>query len=466
MDIIDIITILNMASEITIHIVFIVTAIGCSVFLSPFVEKKRTKYLCGFFCAVLSILLYLVSDDFHAGPAFGLISIIFLVILYLLEKKNIRQKIFLILSFYIIRFLTAGIIAEFSFFTRELLLANEWFQKSIRMELIFFFIDRIVYILVYALILFAGIKLFHVVYHENHEDITNSELLYLSIPLFSIIFVMKIVTSYFTLFNEGIANGSIKENIPADGYRVLFYITAYAMQIIFLLAYQRLKAEQLERRQQELIENQIGQMQFHIRQVESLYEEMKSFRHDMGNHIQVMEQLVENGNRMEAKAYLARLKEEHTNISPQIKTGNAITDIIIREKMKVLEERKIEYDLEFFFPVQKNVDAFDMSIILSNLLDNAAQYVNGEQPMVKVHSKQIEDIYILNISNSFQGTVAINKDTGLPVSSRGTGHGIGLNNVMHVAQKYGGSLVFEQEKKEVIVSVIIPSHPEKSVSQQ
>ena len=349
--------------------------------------------------------------------------------------------------------------AELSFYTRDLPIVTTILQQSVLADVIYFTIDQILYVLLSFLLLYFGIRLFLKTYCNKHEDLTKNELLFLCIPQMVIMFVSNIVAKYFNLFNEGISNGSIKENIPADGYRFIFYLTAYAMQLIMIITYQKMKDDERKRHQTDIIATQIQEMKNHLEQVELLYKEAQSLRHDMGNHIQVMEHLIEADNNREAINYLSRMKEEHINITPVIKTGNPVTDIILQEKMRDAEGRSISCYFDYYYPTKNQIDAFDMSIILSNLLDNCIESANGDNPEIKVLSKQVEDVYILNIENTFHGHLVINQDTGLPISSKCAGHGIGLQNVMRVLKKYGGNLVLEQEKNKIIVSIMLPSHP-------
>ena len=67
---------------------------------------------------------------------------------------------------------------------------------------------------------------------------------------------------------------------------------------------------QEEQRGQELVLNQISDMKKHIEEVEKLYRDIRSMRHDMGNHIQTLEHLVAHNNMDDATEYLEHLKNE------------------------------------------------------------------------------------------------------------------------------------------------------------
>lgn len=455
----DAILYINVLSEIARYLVLLVTVINFCIFFSPFLTNKVTKYITNSVFAVVTMVTYAYWEDFNAKITYGAIMILTCVIMYALERQNLKQKVYLCICFYVMRYLMAGIMAELSFYSRDLPIVTKILQQSVLADVIYFTIDQILYVALSFLLLYFGIRLFHKTYCNKHENLTTNELLFLCIPQLVIIFVSNIVSKYFNLFNEGISNGSIRENIPADGYRFLLYLTAYAMQLIMVITYQKLKDDERKRHQTDIIRTQIQEMKNHLEQVELLYLEAQSLRHDMGNHIQIMEQLIKNNNSGDAIYYLSRIKDEQINLTPTIKTGNPVTDIILQEKIREAESRNISCSYDYHFPTKNNIDAFDMSIILSNLLDNCIESASGDNPEIKILSKQVENVYILNIENTFCGHLVMNQDTGLPISTKGAGHGIGLQNVNQVVRKYSGNLVFEQEKDKIIVSVVIPSHP-------
>ena len=54
-------------------------------------------------------------------------------------------------------------------------------------------------------------------------------------------------------------------------------------------------------------------------------------RHDMGNHIQTLEHLVAHNDMDDAAEYLEHLKNEWDEVSPEIKTGSPVIDVILME---------------------------------------------------------------------------------------------------------------------------------------
>ena len=222
------------------------------------------------------------------------------------------------------------------------------------------------------------------------------------------------------------------------------------------IIFQKWKTSQEEQSGHELLESQINTIKTHIREIEKLYGDIRSLRHDMGNHIQMIERLMETGNSAEASAYLGRLKKEWQELTPEIRTGNPVTDMILLEKKKEAGMRGIRFECDFRYPENTKLDAFDVSVILYNALNNCMESVNGEKPYIRIQAFRKNSVFMLIISNSFEGRLFTNPADGLPYTTKkGGGHGIGLKNMLRVAKKYMGDLSFEQNGNEVTVGIML-----------
>lgn len=125
-------------------------------------------------------------------------------------------------------------------------------------------------------------------------------------------------------------------------------------------------------------------MKNHICQVEKMYDDIRSIRHDMGNHIMTLENLYRKSQWGEAEQYAKRLTEAMEESYFHVKSKNPVTDVILEEMWKRALEMGVDFHCDFFFGGDIPVDAFDMSIILSNGLGNAIEGADGETPFISV----------------------------------------------------------------------------------
>ncbi|MBD5444265.1 MAG: sensor histidine kinase, partial [Lachnospiraceae bacterium] len=157
--------------------------------------------------------------------------------------------------------------------------------------------------------------------------------------------------------------------------------------------------------------------------------------------------------------YMTRLKAQldESALLESVKSGNPITDIIISEKQKAAEKKGIDFKYEFYYPENTKLNAFDISVILNNAINNAIEAaVECENPFVKILSYRKNGVYMIEIHNSITGNRVIDSYNGLPVTTKsGEGHGFGLVNVKKVAQKYYGDIDIEQSGNEFILVVML-----------
>ncbi len=104
------------------------------------------------------------------------------------------------------------------------------------------------------------------------------------------------------------------------------------------------------------------------------------------------------------------------------------------------------------------MDAFDLSIILNNTLNNAIEGCEGsDHPHIHLVSYCKKNVYMIECANSFVGKIRLDEESGLPVTRKKDPqeHGYGLVSIRNVAQKYYGDIDIRQEYGEFILSIML-----------
>ena len=118
--------------------------------------------------------------------------------------------------------------------------------------------------------------------------------------------------------------------------------------------------------QQELLET-------HYREVENMYREMRGWRHDYRNHIQLLKMYAQNGDLDAIRAYLDALETDLTRVDTVVKTGNRMADAILNSKISLAKSKHIPVRADAHIPVALAVSDLDLCVILGNLFDNAIE---------------------------------------------------------------------------------------------
>lgn len=138
--------------------------------------------------------------------------------------------------------------------------------------------------------------------------------------------------------------------------------------------------------------------------------------------------------------------------------------MILQEAQSEAEKRNIHFETDFHYPTDSNVNAFDLSVVLNNALQNALDYADkNDNAFVSVLSYHRNNAYMIEIVNSFTGKLQWDKESGLPVTSKeekgshgyGQTHGYGLSNIRMVARKYFGDIVIDLNDSEFRLSIML-----------
>lgn len=80
------------------------------------------------------------------------------------------------------------------------------------------------------------------------------------------------------------------------------------------------------------------------------YERTRAFRHDIQNHLSVLDALLCGGQWKEARAYLGKLKAASASLSFPCRTGNPVVDILLGEKLGLARAEGILPEISLVLP--------------------------------------------------------------------------------------------------------------------
>jgi len=403
------------------------------------IKNRKGVFCVGVVYFFIMYLLYIIPLQMGAYTAYAIGSLMMFFIICRMDRKNYRQKVFLVVTFFSLSWLSAAI-AEILYDNLYAFLENMVYMKNHEESLLSLYIGVCVFYLAMEFVFTAvGIRQVLRVYKNKNVEMENKELIMLIIPSLTGVIAYVTIQNYRVLYI--VENGKNKEE--HDFFMVLFYAISVVAIVVVIVLYQDIKAKQEENRQAELLAVQISSISQHIEQVESLYQDIRSIKHDMANHILTLERLYEGNHTQEAKAYGKELKTELVQMTGGMKSGNPVTDVILQEFKKKAEEREIAFRSEFYYPVDSNINVFDISVILNNAIQNAIENIGKEKErQISIVSCRRNNAYVIEIRNSFTGNLQWDAKSRLPVTSKekADGHGYGLSNIRRVAGRYFGDI--------------------------
>lgn len=184
---------------------------------------------------------------------------------------------------------------------------------------------------------------------------------------------------------------------------------------------------------------------------------IKSLRHDMKNHMALISIYLQNKQYEKACAYVETLGECLKSEKEYVKTGNIEIDSILNYKLENVE-KKFGYkpDVQIDVPEQSFMSGFDLNVLLSNLLDNAVEAISKvENKFLSIRIRFSRGILYISIYNTFSGKLCERAGRLVSTKSNTKNHGIGLENVRKIVEKFEGTMKIEHDDELFKIDIIL-----------
>lgn len=416
----------------------------------PFLKNKRGVFRISAVYFLILFLCHIISlhADYYVinGVAFSA----GFCVMCRIDRRNHAQKVFLTVTFFSLHwfaFAMADILYDNVYHYAE---CTEFMAVHLELWLALYAGMLCLRLVAESVLIAIGVSCIVKAYTYKQAKMTKRELLMLCVPSFTGMAGFEILRYYRTFYI--IENGKRTESYEA--LALLYYVVSAAAVVVVVMLYQRIQANQREKLQNELLAAQMESIRQHIGQVEQLYQNIRSMKHDMANHLLTIERLYAGDKADEAKAYSAELSVAFLEVAGDIRTGNPVTDVILQEQKNEAQKRKLQFHAAFQYPTETTANAFDVSIILNNALQNA---VEQAVQYVDVRSYRRNNAYMIEVRNDFQESLQWDMESGLPVTckEKKDGHGYGLVNIRRVARKYDGDIDITLNDGEFCLSVMM-----------
>jgi len=295
-------------------------------------------------------------------------------------------------------------------------------------------------------------KFFH---NENIRNLSNKH---------NVVLLLIPIGSMFVLYNifmlSVVTNGS--NHIIRS---VACLLIVLCVNIIIFRLYLNLSIEKELQRCNTVYAQQLELCSQHMREKQADLMEFRNARHDIKQHFIVLMEMLDEGRNEEATEYLSKLVNE--KIFGQIgisRTDNIIVDSLVNAKYSHAVRQKIKFEADIHIPVQLPFSGADICILIGNILDNAIEAsmrLKEEERYIGFFMKYDKNYLVITAMNAFNGKLVRNS-AGKIMTDKGEpeNHGIGLESVRKIAEKYHGSVVIE-EKGNFKIKVVLCDLPQK-----
>lgn len=192
-------------------------------------------------------------------------------------------------------------------------------------------------------------------------------------------------------------------------------------------------------------------------EIKKLHEKTRLLKHDMKNHIMVITSYLNENKVEEAKQYTSKILDDLNKMYTYIHVGNALLSYIINSKFQEAANRSIAVKAEIKNLSFDGIESVDFSALLNNLLDNAIEGAcqsAGKKMVVNILEKKgFSSIYV---ANTIKESVLQNNPDFIS-TKKGEGHGLGMKQIIRIAEKYQGLTDIYEEDGYFCISVMFPN---------
>lgn len=199
-------------------------------------------------------------------------------------------------------------------------------------------------------------------------------------------------------------------------------------------------------------------IQTHYEEVENMYRQVRGWRHDYRNHIQVMKSYAASGDLEAIRGYLNELDEDLSTVDTVIRTGNRMTDAILNSKISLARARNIPVVAKAHVPVALKTAEIDLCIIIGNLFDNAIEAsmaLPEEKRMIRVYMDMKGTRLYMSFTN-MTASGKLKKTGGIFRTTKGSEHGFGLVRIDSIVERYHGYLSRNSEEGAFTTEILLP----------
>lgn len=196
----------------------------------------------------------------------------------------------------------------------------------------------------------------------------------------------------------------------------------------------------------------------HYDEVENMYRQMRGWRHDYRNHIQVMKVYAAKGDMEAIKAYLDKLDTDLSTVDTVVKTGNPMADAILNSKISLARSKHIEVKADAHVPYKLTTSVIDLCVIIGNLFDNAIEAslaLPENERLIRVYMDMKNTQLYISVTNFTAGKKLIKHD-GRFASTKGQGHGFGLVRTDNVIKRLNGYISRNSEDGAFTTEILLP----------
>ena len=287
-------------------------------------------------------------------------------------------------------------------------------------------------------------------------SLTITAALLLSITLFSALLNSGF---YLSIKNSII---SFKDNFDITVIRKLILQNIMIISVILNFTLEYLQKRANNKESINLLALELNMSLRYADTVKSRISDIRKIKHDMSDHLNMINMFYEKGELVKMKNYLDELRGNITELKPLSYSDNIVTDYLLMYYSEQAKESGINYDANAVIGDNVGISDGELCSLVSNIIHNSVEACKRLPPdsrkyirfyMVKKSSK-----LTIECENScLPGSVTFDNDNiPLTVKKDKSSHGLGTSIIRNICENHHGAVVFDCSDSIFKLKAVIP----------
>lgn len=437
-----------MTNEIVRHIPRFHTAIAewaACLILILFLKKRfkgwKLIFIIAAFFAIQTLWQLIAGELPLAYWVPGMMFAVFIMALFIYVACNVTvlEALYWCIQAFIVAEFSASFEWQISFYITSSLKLKVIIQKIIE----------------YAIMIIVYGGVYAINYFLEQRYMNNATIL--EVRPRDLLTVFGIAVSVFTISNLSF----ITKNTPFSGrYAVeIFYIRTLVDLVGLVLLYSQREQKLWMHAKTEVsaLQNVLNRHYEQYRMYKESIDIINRTYHDLKHQLAVIR--AEQNPEKKAE-YLDALESGIKYYEAQVKTGNAVLDVILTSKSMICLKHNINFLCVADGKLLDFIDVLDICSIFGNALENAIEGVkkveDREKRIIKLAVYSKNDLLIINFSNYYESKLKFENGNLVTTKKDKNIHGYGIKSIKMTVAKYGGMVNIDTKGNWFNLSILIP----------
>lgn len=220
----------------------------------------------------------------------------------------------------------------------------------------------------------------------------------------------------------------------------------YLVNLLIYYLYFTLVREHRARASMAAMQAKLQQDLEFYRRSETLTEEYRALRHELKNHISLMESLLREEKYGELRQYFAEYAGKVTPRLAEFRCPNPLVTSVITHQMNTALAAGVTLDVIAAVPETLGIADDDLCSLLSNMLDNGVEgCLRAGKNLVKATLHTDKGCLFVTVTNPADEAALRENPTLLSTKENAESHGFGIPIIRSIAAKYDGIVSFRVE---------------------